>query len=264
MLYIQKKGLRGKDEMSGVTVRIATVLLAACMAGPPAGCRSTAPSTAGPSRLPPEGAAPRFPAATSSTNEAVRITPFHRLPPADGAPGRIDLLATPRSLLLDACYPPLAARHKLIWDEDGLEWRIRFPPRQYAYAAVALRRPVSLDGHYARMRLVFRVKPARLATNLAVGLVDRPAEGAPVVADVSLSSYVSNGGDGWTTVSIPLRDFPHGAPARALGADLFAQNDPAVFRPLDWSIIQEIRIISPQGHHPPAELSIRDIRLQRL
>lgn len=250
--------------MSSVKAWSASILLAACLAMPFSGCRSTVPSSAGPSPSLSEGASRGFPVTASPTNHTVRQATFHRLPPADGTPGRIDLLATPRSLLLDACYPPLAARHKLIWDEDGLEWRIRFPPRQYAYAAVALRRPVSLDGHYARMRLVFRVKPARLATNLAVGLVDRPVEGAPVVADVLLSSYVANGGDGWTTISIPLRDFPAGAPARALGADLFAQNDPAVFRPLDWSLIQEIRIISPQGQHPPAELSIRDIRLQRL
>ncbi len=116
------------------------------------------------------------------------------------------------------------------------------------------------------MRLMFKIRPARSAAFLAVALIDRPESGAPVLSDVPLVNRAPPLGDGWTTVSIPLADFPVGLPAAPLDGrtlDASAQA-PSTPRPLDWSRIQEFRIISPGGRIPADEISIRELRFQRL
>jgi hypothetical protein len=207
---------------------------------------------------------------------ATRWTP-HRLaplpasaslapPPNPDVPHRIDILESPRQLRTDAVYPPMAARHRIMWDGDGLDWRMRFPPRRYAYASFTLRRPIDLAAHYPRMRLVFNIRPARSVNFLSVGLVDRPPTGVPALSDVELLNRAPPLGDGWTRVSIPLGDFPHGAPVKSSGSAAAPTASPtgSAPRPLDWSRIQEIRIISPGGEIPAEEIAIRDIRFQRL
>lgn len=184
-------------------------------------------------------------------------------PPNPSVPSRINLLSSPRALRSEFSYPPMMTRQRLIWDEDGLEWRLRFPARQYAYAAVILRRPTDLKLYYSRMRLMFKIRPARMTAFLSVALADRPTSGFPALSDVPLIDRAPPLGDGWTTVSIPLNDFPaatifDSAPGVVMAATADVQ------RALDWASIQEIRIISSGGRIPAHEIFIRDVRFQRL
>lgn len=201
------------------------------------------------------------------------INPFHEQPlpssasleplPNPAVPRRIDILDSPVRLHSEVSYPPYLTRHRLIWDSDGLDWRLRFPSLRYAYASILLRRPIDLQAHYRNMRLMFKIRPARATAFLSVALLDRPETGPPAIADVWMIDRAPSSGDGWTTVSIPLVDFPLGALTDPnVDADF---TFPAYeYRALDWGRIQEIRIISPGGRVPAKEISIRDLRFQRL
>lgn len=181
-------------------------------------------------------------------------------------PRRIAILDTPRQLMTESVYPPFLTRQKLVWDGDGMEWRMRFPTRQYAYATFVLKQPINLQAYHNDMKLVFRFRPARLAAFLSVALLDRPVDATPALSDVWLLDHAPPAGDGWTTVSIPLSAFPHGTltsdqPLEE-GAEPAAQ--PALNRELDWARIQEVRFVSQGGRIPAEEIVVRDVRLQRL
>jgi hypothetical protein len=143
---------------------------------------------------------------------------------------------------------------------------MRFPPRQYAYASIILRKPIDLGAHYQHMRLIFDLRPARSVNFLSVGIVDRPRAGAPALSDVALLNRAPLLGDGWTRVIVPLIDFPLGATLEWNSAPQEPTASPTNVgqRPLDWSRIQEIRIISPGGEIPAQEIAVRDIRFERL
>lgn len=201
------------------------------------------------------------------------MNPFHQKPlpasasleppPNPAVPNRINLLDSPRQLYHEVSYPPFLTRQRFIWDGDGLDWRLRFPSRRYAYASASLRRPIDLQAHYRNMRLVFKIRPARATAFLSVALLDRPETGPPALADVWMIDRAPPLGDGWTTVSIPLADFPLGAPADPK-VDVASTLPAHEHRALHWGRIQEIRIISPGGRIPADEISIRDLRFQRL
>ena len=218
------------------------------LAGLMAGC-STVPSSMNPFEQP-------------SIPSSASLTP----PPNPNSPRRINILDTPRLLHIDEVYPPFLTRQKLRWDGEGLDWRLRFPSRRYAYAGFTLRRPIDVRSHRTQLRLAFKLRPARLASFLSVALLDRPLEGPAALADVWLLDYAPPAGDGWTTVSIPLTAFP-----TATLAESTQTNEPGIraepdslHRELDWSRIQGVRIISPGGRIPADEITIRDIRIQRL
>ncbi|HMP75704.1 MAG TPA: hypothetical protein PKE12_05335 [Kiritimatiellia bacterium] len=187
-------------------------------------------------------------------------------PPNPSTPRRINVLDSPRLLHIDEVYPPFLTRQKLRWDGDGLDWRLRFPSRRYAYAGFTLRRPIDVASHRADMRIVFKIRPARIASFLSIGLMDQP-DGAPsALSDVWLLHHAPPAGDGWTTVSIPLSLFPAGAITREHAGDgaPAAPQEQGLHRELDWSRIQALRIISPGGRIPADEITIREIRFQRL
>ncbi len=184
-------------------------------------------------------------------------------PPNPRAPRRIAILANPRLLKSEILHPAGITHQRILWDGTGMEWRARFPARRYAYAGFALKEPVDVAGFRADLRLVFRLRPARLAPFLSIALLDRPTNAVPTLSDVWLMDHTLSDGDGWTTVSIPLADFPVGTLA---GDESLEQlvTPRALQRELDWSAIREFRLISAGGRIPSAEIAIRELRIQRL
>jgi hypothetical protein len=126
-----------------------------------------------------------------------------------------------------------------------------------------LTEPLDLAEFRANLRLVFRLRPARLAAFLSVAVLDHPADATPALSDVWLLDYAPPAGDGWTTVSIPLSAFPAGILAGSETAEQLAAND-ALQRELDWKSIREFRLISTGGRIPSDEIAVRDLRIQRL
>ena len=179
-------------------------------------------------------------------------------------PRKIILLESPRHLQTESVYPPMMTRQKLVWGGDGMEWHMRFPSRRYAYATFVLKRPIDLASYRNEMRLVFRIRPARLAGFLSIALLDRPTSGAPALSDVWLLDVAPPSGDGWTTVSIPLSAFPAGTLADAMAAESDMAVPAGIHRDLDWSRIQEIRFVSQGGRIPSEDILVRDLRIQRL
>ena len=184
-------------------------------------------------------------------------------PPNPRVPRRIAILTNPRHLKSEAIHPAGITRQRILWDGDGMEWRMRFPARRYAYAGFAIKEPVDLAEFRADLRLVFRLRPARLAPFLSVALLDRPENTTPALSDIWLMDFAATTGDGWTTVSIPLAEFPAGVLAgEEPAADLAVGG--ALHRELNWATIQEFRLISTGGRIPADEIVIRDLRIQRL
>ncbi|MCS6772321.1 MAG: hypothetical protein NZ740_09905 [Kiritimatiellae bacterium] len=186
--------------------------------------------------------------------------------PGDGEskrfPLRIEIIELPRHVQSDSTYPRERTRQRLIWDYYGFEWRLRLPQNIYSYGSILLREPIDLNGIYKKYQLVFLLKPAWVAPLLSVGLADRPAKRSPALADVPLNGRTHTRGEDWTIVMVPLTEFrnavsikPDSTPAAEEGADLG--------RPLDWSCIQEIRLISMGGRTPASEIAVRDLRFQR-
>lgn len=195
------------------------------------------------------------PAAPSSAS----LTPL----PNPRIPRRIAILDNPRSLKTESVHPPGLTRQRILWDGEGLEWRMRFPARRYAYTRVALKEPLNVANYRNQLRLVFRLRPARLAPFLSIGLVDSPETGAPALSDVWLMDYASPVGNEWTTVSIPLSQFPTGTLAGEATAPPSVPEE-ALHRELDWTRVREFRFISTGGRIPAEEIVVRDLRIQRL
>lgn len=183
--------------------------------------------------------------------------------PAAQVPLRIRILDSPRLLQADYVYPPFVTRHRLIWSGDDFDWRIRMPAATYAYAGIVFRKPINLEGFHHKMKFTFLIRPARAASFLSFALIDRPAALLPAMSDVELSGRTRSLGDETALVSIPLIEFPKGVP---VGSSSLTSDAPAstAERPLDWSSIREIRVISAGGRIPATEISIRELRFQRL
>lgn len=170
-------------------------------------------------------------------------------------------------LKTESVYPPFMTRQRLIWDDQGLEWRMRFPTRQYAYATVLLKAPLDLREIRDSMQLVFRLRPARMAPFLSIAALDRPEAAPPAISDVWLLERAPPGDDGWITIRIPLKAFPLAAVMEGDAPDANPATAPSrtpMYRELDWTRIQEFRFVSPGGRIPAEEIVVRDLRLQRL
>ncbi len=180
-------------------------------------------------------------------------------------PARIAILNSPRQLQTDVVYPPLISQQALVWTEAGLNWKIRFPPRRYAYAGIVLRKPINLAEHKDRMNLVLRIQPATMARHLVIALVDKPESAPPAYSDVALADFVSGGAADQQLIKIPLSAFTAGEVLDLDPADheLGAETHVHESRALDWTRIGEIRIVSPGGNIPAKQISIQDLLLQR-
>lgn len=174
-------------------------------------------------------------------------------------PKRIPLLNNPRELRHDYVYPPAFMRQKLVWTDVEMEWRMRFPSRRYAYAGVVLRDTVDVAGARERARLSFRIRPAQLASYLAIALVDSQTNSTPVMTDLWLMDAGTYAGDDWVTIDIAMTAFPSdGVPVSVDGAA-----DTVERRPFDWSSIRELRFVSGGGRLPPDEITVKNLRIIR-
>lgn len=174
-------------------------------------------------------------------------------------PRRVNLIASPKDIRSDVAYPPIYMRQKLSWSDQDMEWRMQFPSRRYAYGGVTFRHPLDLSTNREQTRLVFRVRPASLASFLSVALVDNPSNTPPVMIDVWLLDALPPAGDGWATVEIALTAFPSQGIPVMVGNDLNFD----VARAFDWSRVRELRFVSNGGRIPSEEIVIKHVRLQR-
>ena len=172
---------------------------------------------------------------------------------------RIPLFGHPKDIREDYVYPPVFTQQRLIWADADMEWRMRFPPRRYAYAGIKLRRPVDLSLDRPRARLAFKFKPAGMAPFLSIALVGGGDGQLPVLTDYWLQDVGALSGDDWANIEVALASFPaEGMAVGPVGAAV--DEKPRVF---DWGAVREIRFVSGGGRVPHQEITVKQVRIQR-
>ncbi len=187
----------------------------------------------------------------------------------DALPARIDLIETPRAIRGDYSYPDAYTRHLFLWNDFGANWRIYLPSRRYAHSGIRFIYPHDLSGVRDTYFIELKIRPAKLANHLWVGLVDSKKIPGRVMVDAPMRAEgepVYRGTDA-VKIRIPLDRFGGDVLLQEAddtgddGAiDLSAGSDGAVF---DWSDVRELRIISPGSRLPAREITIEHLELRR-
>ena len=177
---------------------------------------------------------------------------------------RIPLMSTPLEIRNDYVYPMTFMRQKLVWTDDESLWHMTFPSRRYAYAGIEFRQRVDISDVRREGRLVFRLRPARLAPFLSVALVDHPTNQAVrAMTDYWLQEAGPFEGDGWAVVDIALTNFPAEALPVVDGMTDPAEGVDLPRRPFEWACVKEIRFVSGGGRIPNQEVVVKNMRFQR-
>lgn len=190
------------------------------------------------------------------------LNPFYNPPAQSSAskqplpnfniPARTSIPGSPRRFKAEKTYPPSLTRQKLVWSDGNFSWHIRFPAREYAYAACEMKYPMNLKMYREELDLTLRFSPAEMASSIAIALLDDFGN----AADETLADFVTERHNGWAKAVIPLSAFSE-PPA------LNDVNQPVPARAFDWSQIREVRFISHGGLSSAREFIAHDLTLER-
>ena len=203
-------------------------------------------------------------AAPETSMPSISLRPYsaNKSAPRSTSP-RIPLMSTPADIRNDYVYPMTFMRHKLVWTGGETLWHMTFPSRRYAYGGIELRHRINLAEERETTRLVFRMRPARLAPFLSVALVDQPTNrNDRAMTDFWMQDLGPLEGDDWVNVEIDLTKFPSEALPVADGLQLEPDTDSTKRRPFDWTSVREVRFVSGGGRIPNQEIIIKNLRIQ--
>lgn len=193
---------------------------------------------------------------TSSSFIAPQPPPETKSKPA---PANLELLRNTRDLGEEYGYPAGVTTQVIRWYDNEIEWTIRLARRGYAYAGLSLRKSFDFSKFTSETVMSFRFKPASMASYVSIGLVDGDISTNHVLVDIPLADLVTDTGEGWATVRIPLTRFgSEGLPVAGPGEAPHV----AGRMPFDWSDVKEVRF-SSLGSVPRQEMIVTDLRFKR-
>jgi hypothetical protein len=165
---------------------------------------------------------------------------------------RVRLIDEPRNIRDDFAYPQDQTRQTFAWGHFGGEWRVNLADRRYAYAGFVFKKPYDFSHVQDTTALSFRLRPSGIDEHLSVALVDGSNSLPRVLADVPLSSHRVWERGGWGLYAVRLDQFNVSV---RLDRGKTGKN-----RAVDWSDINEIRLITRTHRTWDGDIIIRDLQ----
>ncbi|MBN1270602.1 MAG: hypothetical protein JXB04_13510 [Kiritimatiellae bacterium] len=174
--------------------------------------------------------------------------------PVAGLQPSIRLIDEPKEIRNDYVYPSGQASQTFAWGDSGGEWRVRPADQQYSYAGFHFRRALDFSGQRETTVLSFRLRPIGSEEHLAIAVADGTRNPPRILVDTPLADHKVWERRGWGLYAIRLDRFADG------GIVLDTPDGAMASGPVDWSDIQEVRLITRTRRTWEQNIIIRDMQ----